>query len=395
MSLLLLGNKKKKDIVKNGLVLWLDGKDFTNSPPTNLWKDRSLCNKLTYATEVPYIESTWAEWALASNVPVNGNPTVNNNNLTFTVSAGTTNGYCRVGMSNTNIKPSTEYGVLVNVPINTINTVFKLEGQISNSDTIIPSNATGNSKAIFTTLANIKSNVFGMYCWNAVTGGVIKMNSIRVFELPVGSLIEYDFTNLSADQLNLKYPMKPKGQSVIVNRGNDAITRGMAYTSVSGSNNNGGVVFDGVDDKAISLLSMSQNSYTIQAKIKISNHISWGALVGLASEGGTRIATLYMDQNAGSLSFTTNNNVNLSFNYNINTIMNITMMFNGATKKVFVDGVQVASSVGTPTITSVNKICVGTSESTVNFGKHVCYSVKVYDRALTDAEIKQNYNASK
>lgn len=41
MSLLLLGNKKKKDIVKNGLVLWLDGKDFTNSPPTSQLRDRS------------------------------------------------------------------------------------------------------------------------------------------------------------------------------------------------------------------------------------------------------------------------------------------------------------------------------------------------------------------
>ena len=32
---------QRKNIVKDGLVLWLEGKDFTNSPPTSLLRDRS------------------------------------------------------------------------------------------------------------------------------------------------------------------------------------------------------------------------------------------------------------------------------------------------------------------------------------------------------------------
>ena len=31
----------KKNIVKSGLVLWLEGKDFTNTPQTTSWRDRS------------------------------------------------------------------------------------------------------------------------------------------------------------------------------------------------------------------------------------------------------------------------------------------------------------------------------------------------------------------
>lgn len=33
--------KRKGSIITNGLVLWLDGKDFKNSPPTNPWLDKS------------------------------------------------------------------------------------------------------------------------------------------------------------------------------------------------------------------------------------------------------------------------------------------------------------------------------------------------------------------
>jgi len=34
-------NTNKRQIVRNGLVLYLDGRDFKNSPPTSLWMDRS------------------------------------------------------------------------------------------------------------------------------------------------------------------------------------------------------------------------------------------------------------------------------------------------------------------------------------------------------------------
>ena len=220
MSLLLLNNKKKKDIVKNGLVLWLDGKDFTNSPPTGLLRDKS-----------------------------------------------------------------------------------------------------GN--------------------------------------------------------------------------GNNATPIGMAYTTTSGSDNNGGIAFDGVDDIMISNLAMSQNSYTIQLKVKCLYHTMWKGIISLVDVAGiNRIATLYYDQNAGVLSFTTNNNMNLSFAYILNTVMDITLVFNGTTKKVFINGIQVASISGNVFTSSIGKVCLGNSNIT-EFSKSICYSAKVYNRALTNAEILQNYNASK
>lgn len=38
---ILLRHPPNINIVKNGLVLWLNGKDFRNSPPTNSWRDKS------------------------------------------------------------------------------------------------------------------------------------------------------------------------------------------------------------------------------------------------------------------------------------------------------------------------------------------------------------------
>ena len=177
--------------------------------------------------------------------------------------------------------------------------------------------------------------------------------------------------------------------------GNNATPSGMAYTVSSGSDNNGGIVFDGVDDVIVSNVAMSQNSYTIQLKVKCTYHTMWKGIISLVdAEGINRIATLYYDQNAGVLSFTTNNNMNLSFAYILNTVMDIALVFNGTTKKVLLNGIRVASISGSVFTSSIGKVCLGNSNIT-EFSKSICYSAKVYNRALTDAEIKQNYNASK
>ena len=40
----------------------------------------------------------------------------------------------------------------------------------------------------------------------SVTSGKVNFKDVRIFELPTGSQIESDFTNLTADQLNTLYP---------------------------------------------------------------------------------------------------------------------------------------------------------------------------------------------
>jgi hypothetical protein len=40
----------------------------------------------------------------------------------------------------------------------------------------------------------------------AKSAGKVELGKYRVFELPAGSQIEWDFENLGADQLDAKYP---------------------------------------------------------------------------------------------------------------------------------------------------------------------------------------------
>lgn len=50
--------KRKGGIVTNGLILYLDSKDFKNSPPTSLWVDRSSSGNNVIPSNFAYTESS-------------------------------------------------------------------------------------------------------------------------------------------------------------------------------------------------------------------------------------------------------------------------------------------------------------------------------------------------
>jgi hypothetical protein len=64
----------------------------------------------------------------------------------------------------------------------------------------------GNNKIVITSSVTILHNVLSIYCQPDTAGNKIKLKSIRLFVLSVGSQIALDFANLTADQLNIKYP---------------------------------------------------------------------------------------------------------------------------------------------------------------------------------------------
>lgn len=160
--------------------------------------------------ELNYNPSTWSEWIKPTGVI--------GDSTGFEITA---NGSSYVITSiPTNLKTSTKYGYLVNVVSNTISTLSKFNMANSRTSTNIWNLGTllGNQKFIDTSKASISNNslVFAADPTEA-NGNKIKLKDIRVFELPTGSQIESDFTNLTADQLNLKYPYGIKNQSNISN----------------------------------------------------------------------------------------------------------------------------------------------------------------------------------
>lgn len=158
-------------------------------------KGRTLKNELTYNP------STWAEWI--KHTGVIGDST----GLEFTVD-GTNN---TEAVINVNLKSSTKYGLLYNVVSSNLDGSFvsaSSGGLYPLAVSSLPKSV-GYNKIVVTSISSILSanNKIDLYANNANTFGTkIKIKDICIYELPTGSQIESDFTNLTADQLNAKYP---------------------------------------------------------------------------------------------------------------------------------------------------------------------------------------------
>ena len=161
----------------------------------------------TLKNELTYNSTTWAEWTRNSGVV--GDTT----GLEFTV----TNGTNSIATINSNLKVSTKYGFLYNVISSTLsaNQPFGIGNALEPFAIFVPPTTIGNQKSISTTKSSFTDNKIRLYTGSTeATGAKIKLKDIRVYELPTGSEIESDFTNMSADALAVKYPFASGIKSV-------------------------------------------------------------------------------------------------------------------------------------------------------------------------------------
>lgn len=150
-------------------------------------------------SEVPYNPTTWAEWSKP--VGVVGDSA----GVEFTTDGIT----AKILDINTNIKISTNYVILLNVVSNTLSANLNLGSTNSPfADTnLVTTTKTGNIKLIKMSKSSFSANYLRLYTVaNNLSGEKIKIQKFSVLESPAGSQIEADFTNLTADQLSLKYP---------------------------------------------------------------------------------------------------------------------------------------------------------------------------------------------
>lgn len=226
---------------------------------------QALLSGLSLKNELDYNRETWAGWIKTAGAV--GDST----GLEFTAD-GTNYIYARLPVQ---LKPSTKYGLLLTVLSNT-GAPLSLENYIVDSNTqIANSSIVGNVKAVFTTKASISSNILSLYVSSVIAAGLkIKIaNNIRLYELPAGSQIETDFTNLTADQLALKYPYIQGGAARDVQSQRvQAVGRNLAgKTKVVGVKYNVG----SIDPTTISAHSYDVNTGTI----------SWTSVIGFAGIG--------------------------------------------------------------------------------------------------------------
>ncbi len=190
--------------------------------------------------------------------------------------------------------------------------------------------------------------------------------------------------------------------------GNNATPSGFGYIVTSGSDGQGGVVFDGAGDKVSipynSSMSLLGNNFTITARVKFNGtttqmfccrrtsitvayeymfyYTSSGFTFGYSVDGVTQVLTTF------------------PFTMVVGTLYDITLKRVGTSLYLYINGVK-QTTVDTITgslFASTVALIIGASNSSGTYSNFFNGTVKrilQYNRDLTDAEIAQNYNVSK
>jgi hypothetical protein len=148
-----------------------------------------------------YNPTTWAEWTKTDGVVGDATGLEFTLNNTSIVSA----------TLNTTFENNTKYLFLYEIVSNgLISSVLEIKSKrIVDSYPRIAdaSGGTGNKKIVFTTITSITNNQLIIGDGSLIDNGTkVKVTKLRAYKCPVGSQIAWDADNLTADQLNAKYP---------------------------------------------------------------------------------------------------------------------------------------------------------------------------------------------
>ena len=179
-------------------------------------------------------------------------------------------------------------------------------------------------------------------------------------------------------------------------KGYNSTLQNFAYTSGSGYND--GLKFDGVDDYYISSSKIQRTSKELTISISVNlieKSTNWQYFLDLVDNNGKKISVL---QHWGNPDLFLNDLTINGHNYFSSSLTkyNITITVNGKNIKVFINGTS-----GTVSNTTANvDISTFTNELKIVKPSNIklngtIYSIKMYDRVLTDQEIQNNYKLEK
>lgn len=203
-------------------------KDANLLTPAELDKKYPMVPKRALFSSIEYDRDTWSGWI--SNMST---WTKSRNGLVLPA----TNGSWTYIQFPTAIKPNVKYGLLINVVSNTLTTGVTIDPNAFIAPVAsmaqIAGGETGIIKRTFTSIANIATNALRIVeGLNDTTGNAITLKDVRLFELPLGSQIDEDFSDLLPAELDTKYLYSTGKQ--IVQYSNDAFPTNLAGTVTSG-----------------------------------------------------------------------------------------------------------------------------------------------------------------
>ena len=189
--------------------------------------------------------------------------------------------------------------------------------------------------------------------------------------------------------------------------GNPSLSGSLVNGPTFDRNNGGGIMFDGVNDYCtLGTKNLIQNDFTISIWFKLNSsgdkehfifsnnyHTTPALLITADVEGSARELTAYY-ASGSILSYTISATTNIPASIN-----NITLVRNGSTNIPYLNGIEQTSRIFT------NSTVLGSSlyelgyatirNKTTAYLQGNIYQTSIYNRALSQQEITQNYNALK
>ena len=197
---------------------------------------------------------------------------------------------------------------------------------------------------------------------------------------------------------------------------NGTLTNGPTFNSA----NNGSIVFDGVDDYAVTTQDQTPNLnitsfITLETWLKStavanSQHGDGVNSKGLSSDGNTGVyETLIVSSGEINYPFfrlrivsNTPTYFPTNISLSLNQIYHFVSTYDGSTMRIFINGVEAGTGLSTSgnIETNTQPLCIGVRLVHRNFGGDSFFSGniftnRIYNRALSQLEITQNYNAQK
>jgi hypothetical protein len=197
---------------------------------------------------------------------------------------------------------------------------------------------------------------------------------------------------LALDAANVRsYPGTGTSWFDLSGNGNTGtLTNGPTFDSANG----GSIVFDGVDDYvgiSSAMLTGTEN-FTVNAWIKCDATETGGTVFGNYPAGNLQI--FYGSTFMGMWLANNSTYVDSPVPFSSNPTM-ITAMRSGTTTYFYQNGTLLKTGSSSSTIGTTSDFRLGENTNTGEEYTGTIYSVQVYNRALTAAEIQQNFNATR
>ena len=185
--------------------------------------------------------------------------------------------------------------------------------------------------------------------------------------------------------------------------GNNGTFNNMDAANFS-NDNAGSLSFDGTDEYVEFANSQSQSGLTLSAWCNFDSTVLINShMISVADETLTHYTSLQW-KNLGNVMYLTarqfdgtGRDATEASSSNDDEWHHVVGVFNGASQVLYVDGVQTATNTATPSLTTTTRGKIGvTADSTpTGYFQGKIQSAQIYNRALSAAEIKQNYLATK